>query len=1126
MDPIAAIGFAASILQFIQFSTSLVRGAYEIQRSSTGTTSENAHIRDVISDLKEVTDGLGADFKGSNKHEKALLKLATQCHAVSDELMKILNKLKTNGDSKWESVKVKWMSIRKEKEVASIEKRLSAYSTELLLRLSFMMQGQQSTIKERLDNLQQEGVKLSSQSAEQISELRKELASSVEQLRAAPLQTADDAAVSQLLAGLRSIMAKIEIRARALPWENAVLRRLHFDTMYSREDNISVAESGTFKWMLGEQDLASSRPSISGSVASDSRSNGEDEDETIHDSRSEIEEPLSIPKGGEILSQSSPSNSETGEPFSPPEAEGNTGKGSPSASKDQVGKSTLVQAPGLDPSVELAMRQKVADSFLSFIEHDNGIFFISGKAGSGKSTLMKFLGGHNRVKALAESWAGEKTLVFAPFYFWNSGDRLQMSLEGFYRTVLFKVLQQCPEMAVRLFPPEFKTHNNNDNFSGPFRIVELRSAMETLTKTADFPSHRFCFFFDGMDEYEGDSLEHLHLARMFKSWASSSDIKIICAARPHEEFMKTFADAHVLVRLHELTRGDIHKFLISQLQKELIESGSEEKLNEYTSLVDEMVNMSDGVFLWAYLVMRSILSGIAHEDTTQILKERMQSTPRELNDLFKKILNSVDPALQGRSRNLLLLATNDTIFQNIPAIAYSWISDLYDDDFPFSSPMKPLSQEEVDKRLRIVRGQLSALTKGLLEMQSTGATDAYSKYAVGFLHRTVRDFLKNEHGWRRTALGEDLLETDQPELYLRLWVAVEKFSPSLKLYPNIYRPLWVQFNCRDYVIAPRILDAFGEIVDTVNEAFKAQLAVDPPTETTDDGVELHRGVAYKVIEASLHFRKEREGEMYRAAGFSYSKAEDISFIRSCLSYNQCSYVMSKLRSKSFLNEHRVQLPRFLLIKTSGLKPDLQFCKAMFDLGVIPDDKISLLQDQASAPIWLVFLRTFIYDIYAYSEKAVDVIATLWLILEEFLLRGADADVIFVLKEEEKKVLSTPIVAEAAVSPSIEGRTEISPPQSDQVSYYYLELEQLVDLLSPPNTDSLKTLLSKRPTTRLWNKASGFVSKFAPWGRPAPWSIGNKYLPMEIEWLNTRRWVAISVMTRANELAGNFEYDVF
>lgn len=903
-------------------------------------------------------------------------------------------------------------------------------------------------------------------------------------------------------------MAKIEIRARALPRENAVLRRLYFDTMYSREDTISMAESGTFKWMLGEQDAASSRSSTSGSVATDSQLNSEDEDEGVDDSRTDIAEPFSAPESEENPNQSSPSAPETEEPFPPPEGEQHLSRNPSLASEDQVDESSIVQASSPDPSPELDMREIVANSFLSFIEHGNGIFFISGKAGSGKSTLMKFLGDHDRVKALAESWAGEKTLVFAPFYFWNSGDRLQMSLEGFYRTILFKILQQCPEMAATLFPQEFNAHHTNDNFLGPFRIVELRAAMEILTNTTEFPSNRFCFFFDGMDEYEGDSLEHLQLARMFKSWASSSDIKIICSARPHEELMKAFADARVLVRLHELTKGDIHKFLISQLHRELIESGSEDKLEEYTSLVDDMVQMSDGVFLWAYLVMRSILSGIVHEDTTQTLRERMRSAPRELNDLFRKILSSVDPALQGRSRNMLLLAINDPFFNNIPAIAYSWLPDLQDDEFPFSSPMKPLSQEEVDTRLRIVRGQLSALTKGLLEMQTTDATDAYSKYTVGFMHRTVKDFLRNEDDWRRSASGGDLLSTEQPELYWRLWLAIEKFTPSRNLAGSFYTPytpfFWIR-TCPDYVIAPRILDAFCEIVDAANMSFNSKA---------------HLGVRAHVSVEPFQLGKKRE----RSQRYFYYTAESISPIRCALFYNQSNYIMSKLKSKAFLNGHRAQLPRFLLIKSRELKPDVQFCKAMFDLGVVPSDEITMLEDQPPKPIWLVFLRTFLHDICwgpdCPETKAREFLVPIWLIFEEFLLRGADADVIFVLREFPPRPSPPPPGPRALLT-----RHDISVRQMEYPTYY-LELEQLVDAFSPSNARSLRRLLSKRSTDNLWAKTSGFVSNFALWRSSAPSSMRDKYLPIETEWLSTRSWVPLSVMTKSHELADDFKYDIF
>jgi hypothetical protein len=140
MDPATAIGFAASILTFVDFSWNLITGTYEVYKSTTGTTSENAHVSTVIDDLQEVTEGLTSDVEGKNKHEKDLCKLAGHCYNLSKDLLKILEKLKvTEKNSKWESLKVKWASLRKEKEVASIEKKLDRYRSQILIRLNIML---------------------------------------------------------------------------------------------------------------------------------------------------------------------------------------------------------------------------------------------------------------------------------------------------------------------------------------------------------------------------------------------------------------------------------------------------------------------------------------------------------------------------------------------------------------------------------------------------------------------------------------------------------------------------------------------------------------------------------------------------------------------------------------------------------------------------------------------------------------------------------------------------------------------------------------------------------------------------------------------------------------------------
>ncbi len=139
MDPVMAIGFASSILTFIDFSWSLVRGTYEISSSATGATIENTHIGNVVDDLYEVTEELKNGFKASDKHERAIARLGNHCVALSKDLQEVVVKLKAKDDSKWESLKTKLKSMRKEKEIIAIEKRLSEYKAEILLRLSFIM---------------------------------------------------------------------------------------------------------------------------------------------------------------------------------------------------------------------------------------------------------------------------------------------------------------------------------------------------------------------------------------------------------------------------------------------------------------------------------------------------------------------------------------------------------------------------------------------------------------------------------------------------------------------------------------------------------------------------------------------------------------------------------------------------------------------------------------------------------------------------------------------------------------------------------------------------------------------------------------------------------------------------
>ncbi|KAK2611555.1 hypothetical protein N8I77_004888 [Diaporthe amygdali] len=126
MDPVTAIGLASAILAFVDFSWSLVRGAGDVYRSPSGASQENTSIGTIIADLEDVADNINTDIQGRGKHENALTALAKGCEDLSKELLQVLEKLKKRSDSKREALKATLRSMRKEKEVASIEKRLAA----------------------------------------------------------------------------------------------------------------------------------------------------------------------------------------------------------------------------------------------------------------------------------------------------------------------------------------------------------------------------------------------------------------------------------------------------------------------------------------------------------------------------------------------------------------------------------------------------------------------------------------------------------------------------------------------------------------------------------------------------------------------------------------------------------------------------------------------------------------------------------------------------------------------------------------------------------------------------------------------------------------------------------------
>ncbi|KAL4881960.1 hypothetical protein BJY04DRAFT_187745 [Aspergillus karnatakaensis] len=85
-------------------------------------------------------------------------------------------------------------------------------------------------------------------------------------------------------------------------------------------------------------------------------------------------------------------------------------------------------------------------SFSRWLEQDKGIFWIHGKPGSGKSTLMKFICREPTTFQRLQKWAAPKKLAIANFFFWRAGTRLQQSRTGLLRSLIFEMVRECPNL--------------------------------------------------------------------------------------------------------------------------------------------------------------------------------------------------------------------------------------------------------------------------------------------------------------------------------------------------------------------------------------------------------------------------------------------------------------------------------------------------------------------------------------------------------------------------------------------------------------------------------------------------------------------------------------------------------
>ena len=139
MDPVAALGLAGNIVQFVDFSCKVLQDTKSLYKSTTGASAENDVLEVICRDLIHLDNALTVP-SAPEAIPDSMRSLASMCREVAGELLGILDKIRVHEPrQKWKSFVQALRSVWKREQIEDLLKRMERLRNETQYRLQLML---------------------------------------------------------------------------------------------------------------------------------------------------------------------------------------------------------------------------------------------------------------------------------------------------------------------------------------------------------------------------------------------------------------------------------------------------------------------------------------------------------------------------------------------------------------------------------------------------------------------------------------------------------------------------------------------------------------------------------------------------------------------------------------------------------------------------------------------------------------------------------------------------------------------------------------------------------------------------------------------------------------------------
>ena len=276
------------------------------------------------------------------------------------------------------------------------------------------------------------------------------------------------------------------------------------------------------------------------------------------------------------------------------------------------------------------------NNFVNWLRNENGLYWIHGKPGAGKSTLMSFIFDHSQTKNELRHWTQGEDPICLAFFFWRPGTKLQRSTLGMLRSLLHQLLEHDPDVLEAFGSSTTSIPTWNEKVT-----------KSTFLKCLQVTKKKICIFIDGLDEFEDDNAEDEYptelLLDMCKKCAGIQNVKLCVSSRPERGLRRAFESCRQL-RLQDLTHKDMEQYV-----------GEVLPFDGLDRIRANIVERAEGIFLWTSLVTKSIRTGYLNKDDEETLKKRLNKFPKGLESLYSHMLLSIDDLYTEKAKCYILM---------------------------------------------------------------------------------------------------------------------------------------------------------------------------------------------------------------------------------------------------------------------------------------------------------------------------------------------------------------------------------------------------------------------------------------------------------------------------------------